>query len=365
MWRRLHLDENVSEDEPEVNFVPKRAPKLPDENECVRAVGSTRGMPRALRRAFDVTKDKHGMFSRMQAPWKDDWLAAHPDKAIGQTFDEWYAGDHVIPAGSSKSKIYLVSVGKFGSIYEPSAPKLRHLALFLKNYFYGLRVEMLPPIPLEGLYRDRGMRIDVNIRRKSVEGSLLESLYLDDVHKLMKMLVPFDAFSLIALTMHPVHNDADDDGAYFTLDDIQRGLAVKRREAVISFAPIDPWTHVVDPLIGTSEEDRRTLVMRRSCMWIAQHIMLLFGMEHCVFHSCAMNGYLHLDEMMIVPLPLCPVCLRKLHYSIGIKTTQRCCLRYSALRVFCNTQPGVFTREIAWYGKRVDTIERDRVKFEN
>ena len=368
LWRRLHLDEDISEDEPDTDFIPTRTICLPSEADCVDAVGDTHRMPKTLARAFDIRKDKHGMFSPMQAPWKDEWLALNPQKAAGQTFNEWYAGDHIVPAGSGKSKLYVVAIGKFGGVHEPSSPQVRTLVQFLKSFFYGVRVESLPTMPLKGIYRDRGMKLRVDIKSEKVKGMRLESLRHSDLLSVLKHLVPFDAFSLLAVTMHPVHDDSGQDGSFVTLDDVRRGRSLRRRRCVVSFAPVDPWSNIFDPSternIITPEETRRRLLIRRSFQWLAQHVIVLFGIEHCVFHSCVMNGYIHLDEMMIVPLQLCPVCLRKVHHSIGIRTTQRCCDRYSSLRGFCNTQPNVFDREIAWYGKRVEVMELDRVRYE-
>lgn len=38
----------------------------------------------------------------------------------------------------------------------------------------------------------------------------------------------------------------------------------------------------------------------------------LFGMKHCVFHLCIMNGCNHYEEFDSKPLYMCVICLRKL-----------------------------------------------------
>jgi archaemetzincin len=43
----------------------------------------------------------------------------------------------------------------------------------------------------------------------------------------------------------------------------------------------------------------------------------MFGMLHCTFYSCLMNGSNHLEEADAKPPHLCPVCLHKLSFSCG------------------------------------------------
>ena len=88
--------------------------------------------------------------------------------------------------------------------------------------------------------------------------------------------------------------------------------------------------------------------------------MLLMGLRHCAFHSCSMNGYANLAEATTIPLPLCPVCLRKLFQAVGIQTTNRCVQRYQSLRVFCHVNE--FKNEARWYGARSNLLERQRME---
>ena len=49
----------------------------------------------------------------------------------------------------------------------------------------------------------------------------------------------------------------------------------------------------------------------------------LFGLGHCQAFRCAMNGMADLAEVDATPLHLCPVCLRKLHSSVGFDVAER------------------------------------------
>ena len=51
----------------------------------------------------------------------------------------------------------------------------------------------------------------------------------------------------------------------------------------------------------------------------------MFGLPHCIYHECLMNGANQdaLNEFNRRPMLLCNICLRKLQYRIGFDITQR------------------------------------------
>jgi archaemetzincin len=49
----------------------------------------------------------------------------------------------------------------------------------------------------------------------------------------------------------------------------------------------------------------------------------MFSLAHCIFFRCILNGSNHLQESDSRPLFLCPVCLRKLQFSIGFDVLDR------------------------------------------
>ena len=49
----------------------------------------------------------------------------------------------------------------------------------------------------------------------------------------------------------------------------------------------------------------------------------MFGLRHCVYYQCNMNGSLTLSQSDHSPLRLCPVCLRKLHHNTGFDIAAR------------------------------------------
>lgn len=49
----------------------------------------------------------------------------------------------------------------------------------------------------------------------------------------------------------------------------------------------------------------------------------MFGIAHCIWYACVMNGSNHLAETDARPMHLCPVDLRKLHWNIGFDVVER------------------------------------------
>jgi archaemetzincin len=80
---------------------------------------------------------------------------------------------------------------------------------------------------------------------------------------------------------------------------------------------------------------------------LAHEIGHVFGLAHCTFFHCLMNGSNHLAESDARPLHLCPVDLRKLQHSIGSDPVTR----YRQLLDF--SRKAGFDDEAEWLARRV------------
>lgn len=49
----------------------------------------------------------------------------------------------------------------------------------------------------------------------------------------------------------------------------------------------------------------------------------MFGVRHCIYYECLVNGSNHLQESDSRPLELCVVCLRKLQSNIKFDILER------------------------------------------
>ena len=126
--------------------------------------------------------------------------------------------------------------------------------------------------------------------------------------------------------------------------------SLRDRVGVYSFTPYAPqssgeaWT-----------AESRKLMVRRSCKVLAHEAAHMFGIEHCIWYRCLMNGSNHLAESDARPLHLCPVDLHKLQWSTEFDVVER----YRRLRDF--DRHAGFEDEVEWLDKRIGFITRTAI----
>ena len=78
-----------------------------------------------------------------------------------------------------------------------------------------------------------------------------------------------------------------------------------------------------------------------------------FGLNHCVYFSCLMQGFNSLEEAQKRIPDLCPVCLRKLLWCSAAETRAGVVGRYERLHDFYRAHPRSFGRHYEWVCKRL------------
>ena len=62
----------------------------------------------------------------------------------------------------------------------------------------------------------------------------------------------------------------------------------------------------------------------RGCHIITHELSHMFGLKHCIYYECLMNGINSADEQRSGGIrTLCPVCLKKLKYHLKFDTRTR------------------------------------------
>lgn len=288
----------------------------PDAGARQAAIGPTENLPVQLRRAFLAVDE----FAAIPAPGAFDWLTHHREP--GQTYPQFVRSQPNRP-DRHRGKIYLLPLGGFKGSDQPDLEQLAEFA----SRFFKLQVSVQPQVPLD----------ELPIKRRQARGA--EQLLTTDVLTWLKTRLPDDAYCLLAVTMSDLYPG---EGWNFVFG--QASLA--DRVGVYSFARYAPR-------LNARTESSQALVLERSCKVLAHETGHMFGMRHCIYFHCLMNGSNHLDESDRQPLHLCPICLRKLHASVEFDLLER----YQSLREFAKSADWIDESE--WLRARIKGLEID------
>ena len=261
-------------------------------------------------------------FQPIPVPGPNDWLAAHREP--GQTLEQFRRSQPNRPDAQRKI-IYLQSLGAFPEQQSPALEKLRAYAAA----FFQMEVKILAPVDVSaGKFTTR---TNSNTGRPQI--------LTEDVLRWLIGRLPSDAFCLLAITMEDLYPEP-------SWNFVFGQASLTERVGVYSFARYDPAFYG-----EVRAKDFQKLLLRRSMKVLTHETGHMFGLAHCIYFDCVMNGSNHLLESDRRRLHLCPVCLRKLQFSVGFDVVKR----YQDLARF-DEQAG-FTDEAAWLKKRVENIQ--------
>lgn len=258
---------------------------------AAEALGSLVGVSEVQRAAFEADP---AQFELIRKPAPGDWLAAHPEP--GQTVEEYRAILPQVKPRPTQKALAILPLGTFGE----KAPDLE----ILRGYcaaFFAMETRVLPGVALEQVPAKR------RINRNSQNRQLLTT----DLLKWLPGVKPADCYALIAVTMEDLYPD-EAWNFVFGQAMLQGGVGV------FSFARYDPAFYGEAAESGSAE-----LMLRRSGKVLTHEMGHMFGLRHCVFYECLLNGSNHLGETDSRPMHLCPVCLGKLQLGAGFGVLSR------------------------------------------
>ncbi|XP_011817950.1 PREDICTED: archaemetzincin-2 isoform X3 [Colobus angolensis palliatus] len=162
------------------------------------------------------------------------------------------------------------------------------------------------------------------------------SIYIQsigDILKFLKKKKPEDAFCVVGITMIDLY-PRDSWNFVFGQASLTDGVGI------FSFARYGSdfysmrYEGKVKKLKKTSSSDYSifnnycipeitSVLLLRSCKTLTHEIGHIFGLRHCQWLACLMQGSNHLEEADQRPLNLCPICLRKLQCAIGFNIVER------------------------------------------
>lgn len=290
----------------------------PDAAQRQRAAGALDTLPPALQRAFSAGE---GFFDPIPKPGSSDWLANHPEE--GQTFDQFVRSEPNRP-DRKRGVLYFQPLGRFDPETSPSLDQLRQFA----SAFFMMEVKLLEPIDVA----------KANITTRKNPHTHNTQLYTLDILALLQKKLPADAYALLAITMEDLYPDPKWNFVFGQ-------ASLRERVGVYSFARYDPAFYG-----DNREANWKTLMLRRSCKVLAHETIHMFGIQHCVYYSCLINGSNHLQEADSRPLHLCPIDLRKLQWSVGFDVPER----HKKLQQFC--KGAGLEEEDKWLGRRIEYL---------
>jgi len=266
-----------------------------------------RGAPAPYRPPVEVSADPPAyyasdLFEPMPPPGPGDWMAVHPEPP--QSFAAYVRSRPIRPTRQRHTLV----VSAVGPMEADQRARLAVLRDFLGR-FYGLPAREGPTLGLEGVRR----------RRRSFFGrDLVQYRTGDLLEKVLAPALPPDAVCLLGVCMVDLYPQE-------SWNYVFGQASLRARVGIYSLLRFQPTFWGDRP---TAQTDRLALV--RSLKTLVHETGHMFGLRHCQRFQCVMNGSNSLAESDRRPLHLCPDCLRKLRWNLGLDVVAR----YEALAEF-------------------------------
>ena len=283
-------------------------------------MGSLVGLEKPLQRAFTAGED----FVVKKEPKWGDWLAQHEEP--GQSFSQYLESKPNRPGAGGRNVLYVLPLGRFE---KKTSPDLAVLQRYMELYYTPMTVKVLP------------VRPEKEVPAVTRENSLTGNLQWNSVAMLkwLRTQVPRDAYGVIAITMTDLYPG---EGWNFVFGQ----ASYKSRVGIFSFARYHPLLS-----FEKVEGDADQIALGRASKVLTHEMGHMFGIKHCIYYECLMNGANSLRECDSTPMHLCPVCLRKLQRAVGFDPVSR----YEGLGKFYRKNK--FGREAKWVGERLQFLE--------
>ncbi|XP_006886319.1 PREDICTED: archaemetzincin-2 isoform X1 [Elephantulus edwardii] len=252
---------------------------------------------------------------------ESDWIASHPENP--QDFEQFFNDPKRKIPSTEKHTIYIQSIGSLGNTRIVSEEYIKWLKSYCEAFFYGLSVKLLEPIPVSATRCS--FRVNENTQNLQIHAG--------DILKFLKRKKPGNAFCVVGITMIDLY-PRDSWNFVFGQASLTDGVGIFSFARYGSDFYSSHYGGKVKKLEKSSSceysvfdnyyiPEITSILLLRSCKTLAHEIGHIFGMRHCQWLSCLMQGSNHMDEADRRPPYLCPICLRKLQCAIGFSITER------------------------------------------
>lgn len=286
-------------------------------------------------------------FPEIAEEGEDDW-----PRGKGQTFPAFMDSrrpliqSYLKNRGASRPKDQRLAPPKI--CIQPIGPVASHLIEALAegvHAFYGLPCVALSPLSIDKL----ASKGHTTIRRRGSQ------VHAGNINAALRHLLPSDTIVLVGVTMHDLWKG--DMNYLFGLGSYLPDGGV----GVFSMCRQDnsnPDCETYHGRRGERGPEDEAAMLRRGYATLTHEIGHAFGLKHCVFFSCPMQGANSLEEAEGRNVDLCPVCLRKLLYAVGCESAEGARARYERLtRFFAKRhEDGGFDHHLSWVAARLSAV---------
>ena len=255
------------------------------------------------RRVYEcMSPDDEKGFLRKQPPKKGEWLFSFHEPP--QRFEQYCMTPHVRPTAARRT-IVLQPLGEMSAEKKQMLEDLRDYA----EVFFQLpaRIEKPLALKLDAPGKPLTRIVPMGLRRNGYDTQYDADRILDSI--LIKR-IPDDAVVYLGITMEDLFSG--DLHYVFGLGDTQHRVGVY---SLCRYFP-EFWTQERLPDAGVT-------ALRRACKVLNHETGHMFGLLHCVFYDCSMNGSMSLIETDAAPVHFCPVCQKKLVWNMGCDADKR------------------------------------------
>ncbi|XP_015360334.1 archaemetzincin-2 isoform X1 [Marmota marmota marmota] len=271
-----------------------------------------------MKEAFQPTSDLYGPIILQS---QSDWIISHPEAP--QDFEQFFSNPYRKIPSPEKHSIYLLAIGSLGNTRVISEEYTKWLKGYCEAFFYGMNVKLLEPISVSATR----CSFRVNDHTRNLQ------IHAGHILKFLKKKKPEDAFCVVGVTMIDLY-PRDSWNFVFGQASLTDGVGIFSFARYGSDFYSSHYKGTVKKLHKKSSNDYAifdnyfipeitSVLLLRSCKTLSHEIGHIFGLRHCQWLTCLMQGSNHLEEADRRPLNLCPICLRKLQCAIGFNIAER------------------------------------------
>ena len=201
------------------------------------------------------------MFEPMGKPQPGEWLYEHEEE--GQTFDAYKGQMHNV-VDQQRNTIYIKPLESMDEGF------LKHLKAYCECFFHPMKIKV-------------GKKLESTKQITKRVNPYTEKLQLNarDILTVLRQSLPKDAFRLIGVAMTDLYPREEWNFVF--------GLAsIRDRTGVFSFARYDERFFDDKPY-----EIDYNRIKYSSMSVMAHEITHMFGVRHCIYYNCLMNGSNH------------------------------------------------------------------------